>query len=148
MHSRKRGKSGSKRPIKKSIPTWLSYKPKEIEILITKFSKDGKSSSETGLFLRDNYGIPNVKLVCGKSITEIMKENKLLPELPDDLTALIRKSVLVRKHLEENNKDQTANRGLTLTESKIKRLVKYYKKTGKLSSDWKYDPSRAGFFMK
>lgn len=148
MHSRKRGKSGSKRPIKKVIPTWLSYKPKEIEILITKFSKDGKSSSEIGLFLRDNYGIPNVKLVCGKSITAIMKENKLLPELPDDLTALIRKSVLVRKHLEENNKDQTANRGLTLTESKIKRLVKYYKKTGKLSSDWKYDPSRAGFFMK
>lgn len=148
MHSRKRGKSGSKSLVKKTIPIWLSYKPKEIELLIIKFAKDGKSASETGLFLRDNYGIPNVKLVCGKSITAIMKENKLLPELPDDLTALIRKSVLVRKHLEENNKDQTANRGLTLTESKIKRLVKYYKKTGKLSSDWKYDPSRAGFFMK
>ena len=79
---------------------------------------------------------------------EIVKENKLSPELPDDLTALIRKSVLVRKHIEENSKDETAKRGLTLTESKIKRLVKYFKRTGKLKSEWKFDPARAGFFMK
>ena len=148
MYSRKRGKSGSKKPIKKTVPTWLGYKPKEIELLIVKFAKEGKSASETGLILRDAYGIPNVRVICGKSITSIMKEKKLLPEVPDDVTAMIRKAVLVRKHLEENVKDQTAKRGLVITESKIKKLVKYYKRTGKLPSEWKYDPSRAGFFMK
>ena len=148
MYSRKRGKSGSKKPIKKTIPTWLGYKPKEVELLVVKLAKEGKSSAEIGMILRDNYGIPSVQLICGKSITVILKEKNLLPELPDDLTALIRKSVLVRRHLEENNKDMTAKRGLILTESKIKRLVKYYKRTGKLPSEWKFDPSRAGFFMK
>lgn len=148
MHSRKRGKSGSTKPIKKSKPTWLRYKPKEIELLVTKLAKDGKSSSEIGLILRDNYGIPDVKIVCGKTITKIIEEKKLLPELPDDLVALIRRSVLIKKHLEQNHKDETANRGLTLTESKIKRLVKYYKRSGKLESEWKFDPDRAGFFVK
>ena len=148
MHSRKKGKSGSKKPIKKNIPTWLSYKKNEIELLVIKLAKDGKSTSEIGLILRDNYGIPDVKLICEKSITSIIKDKKLLPELPDDMTALIKRSVLIRKHLEQNHKDQTAKRGLTLTESKIKRLVKYYKKTGKLASEWKFDPDRAGFFVK
>ena len=148
MYSRKKGKSGSKRPIKRTIPTWLVYKPQEIELLIAKFAKDEKNASEIGLILRDNYGIPSVKVVCGKSITEIIKDKNLLPELPDDLTSLIRRSALIRKHLEENTKDETAKRGLTLSESKIKRLVKYYKKVGKLPSEWKFDPERAGFFVK
>jgi len=30
-------------------------------------------------------------------------------------------------------------RGLQLTESKINKLVKYYKKSDRLSKDWKYD---------
>ena len=60
---------------------------------------------------------------------------------------LIRRAVMVRKHLEENRKDMTAKRGLQLTESKIKRLIKYYKKNGKLASEWKYDPERAGLFI-
>ena len=57
-----------------------------------------------------------------------MKEKKLLPEVPDDVTALIRKAVLVRKHLEENVKDQTAQRGLVITESKIRLIIMTNKK--------------------
>jgi small subunit ribosomal protein S15 len=30
-----------------------------------------------------------------------------------------------------------------LTESKIKRLVKYYRRTKKLPKDWRYDPEQA-----
>ena len=81
MHSRKKGKAGSKRPIKKTVPIWLSYKPKEIELLITKLAKDGKSASEIGLTLRDNYGIPSVKVVCKKTVTEIIKENRLASKI-------------------------------------------------------------------
>jgi small subunit ribosomal protein S15 len=148
MHSRKHGKSGSKRPSKRVIPVWLSYKPKEVELLISKLAKEGKTSSEIGIVLRDTYGIPDVKLLSKKRVTQILKEKNLASELPEDLTALIRKSVSIRKHLETNHKDQTGKRGLLLTESKIKRLTKYYKMTGKLASEWKFDPERAGFFMK
>ncbi len=146
MHSRRKGKAGSTKPAKKNAPIWLRYKPKEIELLIVKLSKEGKSPSHIGLILRDTYGIPDVTLILKKSITDILAEKKLLPEIPEDLRALIRKVVDIRKHLESNHKDETAKRGLILSESKIKRLVKYYKRTRKLSSDWKYDPEKAALF--
>ncbi len=139
MYSRKKGKAGSKKPLKKVKPSWLRYKPKEVELLIAKFAKDGKTSSQIGLILRDSYGIPNVKLIIGNTVSAILKEKKLLGDIPEDLMALVRKVVLVRKHMEKNHKDMTALRGLQLTESKIKRMVKYYKRIETLPLGWKYD---------
>ncbi len=140
MHSRGRGNSGSKKPLKPAKPTWIRYKPKEIELLVGKLAKEGKTASEIGIILRDSYGIPSVKSLMGKRIQEVLEEKKLMPKLPDDLMALMRKSVLIRKHIENFKQDMTALRGLQLTESKIKRLVKYYKRIERLSPDWKYDP--------
>ena len=146
MHSRKRGKHGSKKPAKKSAPSWIRYKAKEIEMLIAKLSKEGKNPSQIGILLRDTYGIPNVSALCGKSISAILKEKKMLQEVPEDLISLFKKYAEVRKHLEINKHDETAARGLHLTESKIGRLTKYYKRTGRISEDWKFDTERAGFF--
>lgn len=147
MYSRKKGKSGSKKPLKKIVPTWMRYKPKEIELLVIKLAKEGNSPSKIGLILRDVYGIPSTKFINNKKITTILKEKKLLPSIPEDLMALIKKAVLIKEHLGNNALDETAKRGLQLTESKIKRLTKYYKKTGKLSSEWKYEPEKASFFV-
>ena len=113
-----------------------------------KLAKEGKSSSEIGTILRDTYGVPDIMTLCKKTVSDILKEKNIAPELPDDLMALIRKSVSIRKHMEANRKDQTAKRGLMLTESLIKRLTKYYKRTGKVASEWKFDPEMAGFFTK
>jgi small subunit ribosomal protein S15 len=147
MHSRAKGKSGSTKPAKPVTPTWITMKPKEIEMLIAKYAKEGKSSSKIGIYLRDEHGIPSVKLITGKSVNAILKEKHVLPELPEDLMALMRKAVLIKKHQEENKKDMTAKRGLRLTESKINRLAKYYKKTGVLPQDWKYDPERIKLYV-
>ncbi|MBR9677092.1 30S ribosomal protein S15 [Candidatus Woesearchaeota archaeon] len=147
MHSRKKGKSASTKPSEKKKPGWLRYTAKEVELLIGKIAKEVKNPSQIGLYLRDNYGIPDVKTITGKKINQILKEKNLLGEIPEDLQALLRKSVDIRKHLEENHKDMPAKRGLQLTESKILRLVKYYKKTNKLPADWKYDPSKARMFI-
>ncbi|MBU0536275.1 MAG: 30S ribosomal protein S15 [Nanoarchaeota archaeon] len=138
MYSRKKGRSGSKKPVNKAR-TWIRYKPKEVEMLIFKLAKEGKSSSEVGLVLRDTYGIPDSKFITKRKITSVIKEKGLAKELPEDLLNLIRRSVQIRKHLEENKKDMTALRGLQLTESKIRRLIKYYKETGVLPLDWKFD---------
>jgi len=141
MHSRGRGTSGSKKPLKPTVPTWIRYKPKEIELLIGKLAKEGKTASEIGIILRDSYGIPSIKLLTGKRLQEILSEKKLSPKIPEDLIALMKRSVLIRKHIETSKQDMTALRGLQLTESKIKRLAKYYKRIGKLVPEWKYDPS-------
>ena len=111
-------------------------------MLIIKLAKEGETPSKIGLHLRDVYGIPDVSLITKKSITQMLKEAKLLPDLPEDLAALIRRSVALKKHLEKNKHDKTAMRGLQLTESKIRRLTDYYKKTKKLPADWKYETKK------
>ena len=146
MHSRKRGKHGSKKPAKKTSPSWIRYKSKEVELLIAKLAKDGKTPSQIGLMLRDTYGIPSVSALCNKSVTAILKEKNLVTEFPEDLSALFKKFAEIRKHIEFNKHDETAARGLTLTESKINRLAKYYKRTGRIPESWKFDAERTGFF--
>ena len=147
MYSRAKGKSKSVKPIRKIKPVWLGYNAKEVEMVIVKLAKEGKAPSQIGLFLRDNYGIPSVKQLTEKRITEILKEKNLIKEIPEDLLSLIKKTVLLKKHMEKNKKDESAKRGLTITESKIKRLVKYYKQSRKLPMEWKYDPEKVKLFI-
>ncbi|MFH1408753.1 MAG: 30S ribosomal protein S15 [Nanoarchaeota archaeon] len=147
MYSRKKGKSGSTYPVEKKIPGWMRYTAKEVELLILKLAKEDHTSSEIGLILRDTYGVPNVKLLCKKSINDILKAKNLSPKLPEDLSALISKYVVVVKHLEANHKDMTGIRGKRLAISKIGRLVKYYKKSGRLAQDWKFNPKQATMFL-
>jgi small subunit ribosomal protein S15 len=142
MYSRKKGKSGSKKPFKKTPPTWVRYKPKEIEMLIVRIAKEGETPSKIGIHLRDVYGIPSVKNICKKRICDILEEKKLLHEIPEDMFALMKRAVLIKRHIDINKNDMSAKRGLQLTESKIKKLAKYYKRTGKLAPTWKYDPER------
>ena len=40
MHSRKKGKSGSKKPPIKFIPKWVRYKKEDVEELVVKLAKD------------------------------------------------------------------------------------------------------------
>jgi len=141
MHARKRGKSGSKKP---TVPAkWVRHKDKEVERLVIKLRKDGLQSPNIGIALRDQYGIPSVKSITGKTVTKILEENSLLPEVPEDLLNLLKKAVVLRDHLAKNKKDYTSKHGLELLESKIRRLIKYYIKTKKLPKGFKYEPERA-----
>ena len=142
MHSRDKGKSKSTRPSTRDKPSWVRHTSKEVELLIVKLAKDEHKPSKIGLILRDSYGIPSVKDLLGKGVSKVLKENDLFGELPEDLLNLIKKSVMLKKHSEENKQDKTAKRGTQLTESKINRLIKYYKRTKILPSTWKYDESR------
>ncbi len=147
MHSGKKGKSGSKKPDKKEVHGWIRYKPKEIELLIVKLAREGNTASQIGIVLRDTYGVPDVKAVVGKKISKILFEKKLLPKLPEDLMALIKRFIAIKTHLETKHQDMTAKRGLQLTESKIKRLAKYYIKTKKLPAEWKFDSKRVKMYL-
>ena len=142
MHSRKKGNAGSKKPLKKAAPAWVRYQAKEVELLVAKVAKEGKAPSQIGIVLRDSYGVPDIKKVAGRSVSKIMKDKNLLPQIPEDLMALIKKSVMIKKHMEENKHDMTAKRGFELTDSKIRRLVKHYKRESVLPQDWSYDPEK------
>lgn len=148
MHSGARGKAGSKRPPSKAVPEWVEVSAKDVEELVVNLTNQGKSSAEIGMILRDTHGIPRVKNITGKSITDIQKENELLPEIPEDLLNLIKKSVELKKHLSENKKDYKAQRGDQLTISKIRRLVKYYTTNGRLPKSWRFSEETAALLVK
>ncbi|HUV24090.1 MAG TPA: 30S ribosomal protein S15 [Methanomassiliicoccales archaeon] len=138
MHARRRGRSGSTRPILTENPEWVPLSSNEIEEQIVRMAKDGIISSRIGMILRDQYGVPSVRLSLGKSISDVMSENDLVPKLPEDLVSLMKKAINLNSHMIDNQKDVSNKRSLQLIEAKIRRLTKYYKKTGVLPEDWKY----------
>ena len=143
MHSRDKGKSGSTRPEIRKKQKWVTYSAKEVEALVIKLGKTDIDSSQIGITLRDSYGIPDVKAITKKKISKILQDNKLGTKLPEDLINLIKKHISIKEHRENNKQDMTAKRGFQLTESKINRLVKYYKKTNRMPKDWKFDRYKA-----
>lgn len=148
MHARKKGKSGSTRPSVKVKPEWIQYSKEETSELVIKLFKEGKTISEIGGILRDQYGIPSVKTVTGKSISKILNAEKLLPKWPEDLMNLFKKAVKLKRHLATNKADKINARQLQLAESKIKRLVSYYKSTKRIPADWHYKTEEAALLIK
>ena len=138
MHTHNHGKSHSIRPIELKKPDWIKMKPKEIEELIIKYTKEGMISSQIGIKLRDQHAIPLVKPILKKTISQVIKENDLTPEIPEDLNNIVLKAVNLQKHLKENRNDSRNVRSLELIEAKVHRLSTHYKKKGVISKKWKY----------
>jgi len=143
VYSGRKGKSGSKRPPVKMKPKWVKEKKQDVEKLVIKLAKERYSSALIGTILRDKYGIPDVKLITGKSIVQMMKENKLYPALPEDMLNLLKKAVSLHDHLEKNKADKHSKRGLENLESMIRRLAKYYIRKKILPAGWKYSYEEA-----
>ena len=138
LHSHNHGKSHSIRPIDLKKPDWITQSTSEIEELIIKYSKDGMTTSQIGMKLRDQHAIPLVKPIIKKTISQVVKDNKLTPEIPEDLNNIVLKAVNLQKHLRENKSDSRNVRSLELIEAKVHRLSSHYKKVGILPKKWKY----------
>lgn len=138
MPKQEKGKSHSIRPVTKRPPTWCKYQPEEVEALVVKLAKEGHSPSRIGTILRDQYAVPLAKPITGKRILKILRENKLAPSLPEDLTSMLKKAENLTVHLEKNRTDLYNKRSLQLLQARIRKLSKYYKREGILPSNWKY----------
>jgi len=138
LYTSKRGKSGSTRPISKKTPSWCKYTADEVEELVLRLAREGNSPSIIGVLLRDRYAIPLSRSITGKTIKQILAGGQQAGTLPEDLATLVRKADDLRKHLEKNRKDHVNKRSLAMVESKIHRLVKYYRDRGQLRPDWEY----------
>jgi len=143
MPKQEKGKSHSIRPVSRRPPTWCRYQPEEVEAFVIKLAKEGNSPSRIGTVLRDQYAIPLVKPITGKTITKILQEADLAPAIPEDLANLIRKAQGLAVHMERNRKDLHNKRAMQMIEAKIHKLSRYYKREGVLSPNWKYEPKIA-----
>ena len=59
----------------------------------------------------------------------------------------MQKALRLRKHLAENKKDVHNARQLQITESKVRRLARYYVKSGKMPKGWTYKPEAAEILL-
>ena len=138
LHTHNHVKSHSIRPVDPKKPDWVKQTNEEIEGLIIKYAKEGMTTSQIGLKLRDQHAIPLVKPIIKKGIKQVLIENKLNPEIPEDLNNIVMKAVNLQKHLRENKSDNRNRRALELVEAKVHRVSTHYKKTGEMDQKWKY----------
>ncbi len=131
MHTRRRGSSDSDKPAADDPPEWSDVDPETIEQHVVDLAEQGHSPSEIGVLLRDEgvtgTPIPDVKLATGKKLTEILDDHGADPEFPEDLRNLMERAARLDEHLRENPTDYQNKRALQNTESKIRRLVDYYR---------------------
>ncbi len=143
MPKQEKGKSHSIRPVSRRPPSWCKYEPEEVDAFIIKLAKEGHNLSSIGTILRDQYAIPLVKPITGKSVSQTLKSAELAPSMPEDLANLMKKAKRMAVHMEKYRKDAHNKRSMVLIEAKIHKLSRYYKKTGVLPKNWKYIPKIA-----
>ncbi|MDI6730552.1 MAG: 30S ribosomal protein S15 [Candidatus Altarchaeum sp.] len=147
LYSKRKGKSSSKKVVKFRMFPWIlmdseNYDRKKITDVIVELKKSGELQSKIGHKLRDIYGIPSSKEFFGKKLGKVLNENNVGPQIPEDIHNLMKKAVILRKHLAIHKKDIHNKRSLLLTESKVKRLAKYYIREKVLLASWKYEPEK------
>ena len=143
MPKQEKGKSHSIRPVSRRPPSWCKYQPEEVESFIIKLAKEGHSMSSIGTILRDQYAIPLVKPIVGKSISDVLKSANLASTMPEDLSNLMKKAQSLAVHMDKNKKDLHNKRNMQIIEARIHKLSRYYKREGVIAKNWKYEPKIA-----
>ncbi len=137
MHSRRRGSSGSSKPANADTD-WVIYDAGEVQNLAEQLAEEGLEPSDIGRRLRDQYGVPDVKDVVGEQLTDMVE----VAEFPEDLRNLMQRAVQLQEHLDRYPADTAAQRNRSLIESKIRRLVDYYR-GDEIPGDWTYNIEKA-----
>lgn len=146
MHTRRRGSSDSDRPTVTEPPEWSDVAEEDIVERILDLANEGHPPSVIGTKLRDEgvrgTPVPNIKLATGRKVSEILEENEAGPELPEDLRSLLERALRLHEHIQEHPQDSQNKRALQNTESKVRRLVEYYR-GDVIPADFRYSISEA-----
>lgn len=141
LHTRRQGKSKSRKAIGSNANADVDREA--VENAIIAYSKQDMKPALIGEKLKKDMQVKDLRQLLDKRLTEYLEEKGLKTDIPYDLLDLMAKAVSMRKHLAANNGDVHNKTRLQRVESKIWRLSKYYKNTGKLPVDWRYDPAQA-----
>src|SRR3989344_6877820 len=111
--------SKTKKPSKIEKPVWLKYTEEEVKAIILKLANKGMTAEKIGLVLRDQYGIPKVKIYELK-IKKILEEKNKYEE--PAIKNLNEKAVKIEKHYNKHKKDKKAERSMIITKAKLKKI--------------------------
>lgn len=103
-------------------PTWLKYTENEVKAIILKLANKGFTSEKIGLILKNQYGIPKVKLYG-------IKIKNVLDNFQEPTTINLGKKIeKINEHFKKNRGDKKAERSLTITKAKLIKRLKNIKK--------------------
>jgi len=103
-------------------PVWLKYTADEVKAIIVKLAKQGLSAEKIGLTLRDQYGVPDVK-IYGLKVKQVLESEGKFEE-PTNLN-LRKKLDAIINHYKKNKQDKRAERSLIITKAKLKKRDDY-----------------------
>ncbi len=147
MHSKKHGKSKSKKPVEEAIVA-PELEQKEIEKIIKEYAKKGVPPAMIGQKLKDEHNVKYLRNALKMPLVAFLKENKLYTAIPSDLLSLMKKAVNINNHIATNKHDNSNTLRMKRVEAKIWRLTKYYIRKGELPDGWRYDPKQAELIIK
>ena len=106
-------------------PVWLKYTKEEVKAIILKLADKGLTAEKIGLVLRDQYGIPKVK-IYGIKIKKVLKETNKFKE--PTILNLKNKLQKIINHYKKNKQDKKAGYSLIYTKAKLKKREDYSKR--------------------
>jgi len=98
----------------------MKMKSADIEKLVVELAKKNIPSEKIGLILRDQHGIPKVRLITKKKINQILKENNI--ETNSEYENVAKKIDNLKKHTEKHIHDYTAKRRIVQRTSHLRKL--------------------------
>lgn len=135
MYSNGHGKSKSSKPFSTAPPTHITQD--QVTEIIIDLSKKGKTGAEIGKILRDVHGVGHITNIADCTMLEFLKKNNIAPQIPDDVRAIEKKCLSIYNHIKKEWNDKTARYRLKHKESRLHRLVRYYKTKGVLLPSFK-----------
>lgn len=148
MHSKRHGKSKSRKPLPEELGSVKQINKAEIEEIIVNYAKQGMEPAKIGEKLKKEHNLPYIKHFMGKRLVKILEEKGMTSPIPADLMDLMKSAVNTNAHLSKNKQDVSNRIRLRRVESKIWRLTKYYIRTGALPAGWRYDLKQAELLVK
>ncbi|AIB09583.1 40S ribosomal protein S13 (nucleomorph) [Lotharella oceanica] len=142
MYSLGRGISSSVTPYRKNSYDFKGITSENLSKIIIKLFKSGLTPSQIGMKFRDEYAIVDVRNISNYNLVSLAKKRGLRIEIPEDLFFLVRRAVVIKKHLKRFPKDLSNKYRLTQIESHINRLSRYYKRKNKIPDNWSYKLSK------
>nr|BAS01540.1 ribosomal protein S13 [Lotharella vacuolata] len=142
MYSLGRGISSSVTPYRRNSYEFKGLTTENISKIIIKLIKSGLTPSQIGMKFRDEYAIVDIRNITNYNLVSLAKKKGLNIEIPEDLFFLVKKAIIIKKHLKRFPKDLNNKFKLNQIESHINRLSSYYKMKNKIPNNWNYKLSK------
>ena len=103
-------------------PSWIKMDEKELVAIIKELSTK-YPSSQIGMILRDQYGIPTTR-VFGKKLKSYLEELGI--ETKEDLVNAVNKVDSLKEHMKNNVTDKRSKHKLQKAQAHLNKVKRYY----------------------